>query len=221
MDGQQPSPGGIDNNVPFSRFFASRRSTPSLPSPMTPTHSNRHPDVPNYTSGDGPVDFSVDLSQLANNSIHAGVAHSTAPLYGQTGIDPLTINEDPTRLFDNASGNANSLAIVVAPHAPPNGINSNIPAKRGSKSLVQYVAREVASKRLKGEAQDGFIKWCSVSSNITLSCRKYDLFLWDRLVLTNAKPLSARCSSVLSTRYVLQLNLKKTLQLGNHLTGFL
>lgn len=157
MSNQQPQPDSNNDSELFSGFLAGRRSAPS---PQTPAMSSARltPHSGSFAGGGGVNEYGpVDFPMVNGN---AGTAHTTS-LYEHTGSDPFMSNDGS---FNGASAMETGLAVMEAARVPPVTIGSGVPAKRGAAVLVQYADREVAAKRLKGDAQDGFLKWCSVST---------------------------------------------------------
>ncbi|KAL1947027.1 hypothetical protein VTO73DRAFT_13988 [Trametes versicolor] len=153
MSNQQPPPGGNNDSELFSSFLAGRRSVPSPQTPMSSTRLTPHSG--GYAGGGGVNEYDFPA---VNGS--ADAAH-TASSYEHTsgGSDLFDMNYEGS--FNGASTRETSLSVVEAARVPPVTIGSGVPAKRGGAVLLQYADREVAAKRLKGDAQDGFVKWCS------------------------------------------------------------
>ncbi|OJT10832.1 hypothetical protein TRAPUB_12644 [Trametes pubescens] len=184
MNNQQPLPDGNNNSEPFSGFFAGRHSASR---PRTPMSSARlAPHSGGYTGGSGANDSYVAVDFPAVNT--PGVTHTTS-LYEHPGGDPLMNNEGSFNGVSAMDSTVTSLAVVTeAARMSPMSIGSGVPAKRGSAVLVQYADREVAAKRLKGDAQEGFVKWCSAGPDEREAALGAMLFSLLDTLRTVAKP---------------------------------
>ncbi|KAI0816032.1 hypothetical protein BC628DRAFT_1424308 [Trametes gibbosa] len=185
MDDQQRPLNGPGGN-PFSSYFARHtalvqpdRTTPQpttftpLPLPLSVTQAP----APPTTLLDSTAPRGFDHSDISTRvtmpqAVIHGFSAAGDPFYVSNRSHSMHDNGDPSRqptpqdvphdngLFDTPGSGTGSQAVALR-DAGQVHLSTSTPAKR-SANLVQYADREVASKRLKGEAKDNFVKWCSV-----------------------------------------------------------